>query len=249
MRPNDPAPINLCKGKRIVVVDLSWSRKDVIEMKKISQTFLILDHHKTALEELYNLPYFKYSDVGAGIDLVWDQYFGTKKMPDFLKYIALRDVWKHKDNEKAFAFTTGLPTVDDFHDLHKFYLEEKQVELVIEKGRDMLKKREKQLREISLSAIDHQWEGHTTSFINKGYPWTSDLGEHLCKNNNNVAFMWVVDEKDNLIRVSLRSNVNGGPDVSQIAKKYGGGGHKHAAGFVAVKGNDNYEKIEKFLIK
>ena len=82
MRPNDPAPIDLCKGMDVVVADISWSRKDIIEMTKVSKSLIILDHHKTAFEELDGLPNFIYGHDVAGIDVVWNRYFGFRSTPD-----------------------------------------------------------------------------------------------------------------------------------------------------------------------
>lgn len=40
-----------------------------------------------------------------------------------------------------------------------------------------------------------------------------------------------IQETEGYRKYSLRSVPNGGIDVSEIAAKFGGGGHKHAAGF------------------
>ena len=255
LRPNDPAPIELCKGKNVVVTDLSWNRVDVLEMSKVSESLLILDHHKTAFDNLDGVfddvddnSTFIFGKDCAGINLTWDYYF-TQEIPDFLRYIALRDIWQHKNNEFALAFTTGLDLLPNFLYLDRFRTDPTQIEQVTEVGRKLLLVREQQLIVIAKDVVEHEWEGYITSFINKGYPWTSDLGEYLCNQDTlKVAFMWTIDE-EGLIRVSLRSNNKEGPDVEVIAKKYGGGGHSHAAGFVIIKGNVNWKKIEKYLVK
>lgn len=62
----------------------------------------------------------------------------------------------------------------------------------------------------------------------------SDAGNILCKGEA-FAALWY-SAKDGTHH-SLRSDENG-VDVSKIAEQYGGGGHKHAAGFVLPHGEE-----------
>jgi single-stranded DNA-specific DHH superfamily exonuclease len=57
----------------------------------------------------------------------------------------------------------------------------------------------------------------------------SDLGHELANESGTYGMTWEV-LKDGNVKFSLRSN--GDFDVSGIAKQFGGGGHKNAAGFV-----------------
>ena len=56
----------------------------------------------------------------------------------------------------------------------------------------------------------------------------SDVGHELANQSGTFGLLWSID-KDNICKCSLRSN--GDYDVSAIAKAFGGGGHKNAAGF------------------
>lgn len=56
----------------------------------------------------------------------------------------------------------------------------------------------------------------------------SDVGHELANQSGTYGLLWSID-KDNRCKCSLRSN--GDYDVSAIAKAFGGGGHKNAAGF------------------
>jgi len=58
-----------------------------------------------------------------------------------------------------------------------------------------------------------------------------------------VGFL-VREESDETLKVSLRSKTN--VDVSAIAKRFGGGGHIRAAGFV-IGGMERDVLIEKLL--
>ena len=57
---------------------------------------------------------------------------------------------------------------------------------------------------------------------------TSDVGHELANQSGTFGLLWTLD-KNNVCKCSLRSN--GDYDVSAIAKAFGGGGHRNAAGF------------------
>ena len=56
----------------------------------------------------------------------------------------------------------------------------------------------------------------------------SDVGHELANQSGTFGLLWSID-KDGQCKCSLRSN--GEYDVSAIAKAFGGGGHRNAAGF------------------
>ena len=56
----------------------------------------------------------------------------------------------------------------------------------------------------------------------------SDVGHQLANASGTYGLLWYIS-KENKCKCSLRSN--GDYDVSAIAKAFGGGGHKNAAGF------------------
>jgi hypothetical protein len=69
--------------------------------------------------------------------------------------------------------------------------------------------------------------GHTVPACNVPYMWASDAGHIMAQGHPFAACFWI-DGKE--IAFSLRSAPDG-LDVSEIAKRFGGGGHKHAAAF------------------
>jgi nanoRNase/pAp phosphatase (c-di-AMP/oligoRNAs hydrolase) len=73
--------------------------------------------------------------------------------------------------------------------------------------------------------------GYTVPRINVTH-MISELGNKLAEKHPFAALYF--DTGDGKRVFSLRS-VEGGVDVSEIAKQYGGGGHPHAAGFTVNK--------------
>ena len=59
--------------------------------------------------------------------------------------------------------------------------------------------------------------------------WMSEIGARLAPDCD-FAVIWYYDHDDKRIKVSLRA-FHDRIDVSEVSKKYKGGGHKKAAGF------------------
>ena len=65
----------------------------------------------------------------------------------------------------------------------------------------------------------------------------SQLGNAIVKKGYDLGITWA--HSSDVIKVSLRSNKDGNVHVVEFSKKYGGGGHKSAAGFII----ENEEKF------
>jgi len=228
LKPQEEPPS--LKGKNVLAVDISWKRDVVERMNADADAFLILDHHKTAQEELKGLPYAVFDMNRSGVMLAWDYFYPKRPMPPFLHYIGMRDLWKHKGTE-AELFCLGFNDTERTFDAYMAYYNESQLtEQAIAKGRAFLEYRTSTLELLASLATEHTWQGHTVLVINVGYPFTSDLGDMLTNGTENVAFMWT-KKVGEPYGVSLRSAAPDGPDVGALAQFMGSGGHKHAAGF------------------
>ena len=78
--------------------------------------------------------------------------------------------------------------------------------------------------------------GHDVPVLNAPYFFSSDAGHKMGKNEPFAACYWDTEKGRTY---SLRS-ADDGVDVSEIATRFGGGGHKHAAGF-----SISYDDISK----
>jgi len=74
--------------------------------------------------------------------------------------------------------------------------------------------------------------GHDVPVANLPYTMSSDAGHQLAQGEKFAACYW--DTPDGRV-FSLRSS-DDGLDVSEIAKLFGGGGHRNAAGFKLAPG-------------
>ena len=120
-------------------------------------------------------------------------------------------------------------TLQKFESKNKFELFSNEDELLLEQ-RDVEINRYIAQKDSQMRKIITQWGIAGYVFAEQ---YVSQLGNQLCILHPDIKFSIMVDMSCNSI--SLRSAENGA-DVSEIAKHFGGGGHKHAAGFNFDKG-------------
>lgn len=243
-------------GRDVLIVDFSYKRPVLEEMAKTANTITILDHHKTAEEDLsifcqqnypqrqheMEMPFaefrnhanyqgilpiratFDMNRSGAGI--VWDHFFQTQPRPTMLNHIEDRDLWKfalRKTREiqaSVFSYPYDFKAWD-------FLMSADPVQLAVE-GEAIERKHFKDIREL-VGVVTRRMNiaGHNVPVANLPYTLTSDAGHLLAKGEAFAGCYW--DTPDGRV-FSLRST-DDGLDVSEIAKQYGGGGHKNASGF------------------
>lgn len=216
-----------------IIVDYSFD-KDIMELfiKKYNNKVCWIDHHKTAMEnnpELWNskdIDGLRQLDK-SGCELTWEWFFPHEEAPRIVELVGDRDMWKFKYGNKTRALHEYLSL--NFKEPVMDLIEVSEVEVLtnwISRGNILLDKKKEQVRRSFEQGTNITFEGHKTRVINTNFN-ISETGEYCYKNKAYpVALIWSV--RENKIICSLRSNTI---DVSEIAKKHGGGGHKFAAGF------------------
>ena len=103
-----------------------------------------------------------------------------------------------------------------------------RLEALRQEGATLDRKQQKDIAEI-IAAGRHTLTiaGHTVPACNVPSVWASDAGNLMAQGHPFAACFWIDGEQ---IAFSLRSAPDG-LDVAEIAKRFGGGGHPHAAGF------------------
>lgn len=239
-------------GRDVVMVDFSYKRPVIQEMAKTAKSILILDHHKTAAEDLLGFPavesledflkkleaydgdgapvfsLFDMERSGAGIS--WDFFNPGRARPRFINYIEDRDLWRRK-----------LPSVDLFTIALRSYPQDFDVwddlvagfqdkpEVAFNEAIGIERYYRLQVETLKKNAYEccigsKSWFGLA---VNCPYAFASEVAGELADDEHvGVCFFQL---KDGRWQYSLRSR--GSQDVSAIALEYGGGGHAKAAGF------------------
>lgn len=171
----------------------------------------------------------------CGALLTWEYYFPHKAPPSFLYLINERDcgnIWKQPQDQywgsnanifHQWCHSEGR-SFELFDRLEKLSLDD-IFELTIGAKKELAEKREYCTSLLpSIEIID--WEGYKTAYIELEKAVASDLGKMIVDTLEVDVALMLRDHYE------LRSSASKGTvDVSLIAKKYGGGGHRHAAGF------------------
>lgn len=160
------------------------------------------------------------------------------KEPHLIRLAGEYDIWDHRDPDaKVLQFGLRALSQTDFGRLveNQFSGEPTGVKLddVITQGRAIKAYCDKQNDEYSkVFAHTIKWEGLTFCALNIGQRGNSDLLNGGITPEHDACFAWRYTGNDNMVMVSLY-HIAGKEhhDLSKIAVKYGGGGHKGACGF------------------
>jgi oligoribonuclease NrnB/cAMP/cGMP phosphodiesterase (DHH superfamily) len=219
-------------GRKVYMLDFSYKYHVLCEMSLQAESILILDHHKTAEADLKaTLPInitARFDMEKSGARLAWEYFHPDTDIPSIVKFVEDRDLWRFSLNDTKnitawlFAQDYKFDVWNDADrqitwDAHEAWLA----------GYAISQKQAKDVAELCEKKFRYTIGGHDVWCVNVPYTLASDCGQLLGKGELFAASVYYDGEG---FVFSLRSDDNG-MDVSEIAKQYGGGGHKHAAGF------------------
>jgi hypothetical protein len=217
-------------GLDVAIVDFSYKRPVMVDLAAKAKSILVLDHHKTAQADLEGLSaecpnvIVEFDMERSGAVMAWQHFHPDRPVPTFFYYLQDRDLWTKK-----------LPGVDDFTMALRSYQQEfllwdklcDNVQGLITEG-GAIHRYFRTLVEIAKGhAYFKEIGGYRVPVVNASMFMSSELAGELAEGH---PFAGVYAESETHTLWSLRSRADG-VDVSEVAKQFGGGGHKHAAGF------------------
>lgn len=216
-------------GKTVLIVDFSYPREVLLQMKEAAKGVLVLDHHKTAMNDLYGLDFVQFDMMRSGAMLAWDFFNPGKDAPLLFQYIQDRDLWQWLLPSSR-EFSAGFMSVPFKFDAYAECLQSSAVESLITQGSAIVRYIDSEVRTICKHAAPRRLRSapHLTCKVVNTRTWVSEVGASLCADAD-IAVMWHMDHDTGAWRVSLRSRQ--GVDCTEVARIYGGGGHEQAAGF------------------
>lgn len=219
-------------GKNVLIVDFSYPRDVIVAMKEQAKSLVVIDHHRTAQAALEGLgDYCIFNMEKSGAVLTWEYLFPECDMPMLFAYIQDRDLWQWKLPDSK-EISAGLQVLKMTFDEWQPYLKDYALHDLKIVGSIILDYQAKQIAKATnpdrVAMVDIG--GYTVPCVNTPH-LISEIGEVLCKDYPFAAIYFDIGDK----RIySLRSDKNG-VDVSAVAGRFSGGGHKHAAGFTVPK--------------
>lgn len=221
------------KDELVYIVDFSISDPaDFDKLMLITTNIIWIDHHKTSIEKYidYEIPGLQV-DGTSGCELTWQWCFPGKPVPYVIGLIGDYDLWKfiYGEDTKVFNVATRLYDIRPYADIWEKWLDSDYFpEEELRDGRIAINYRDNYYASVARSwAYLTEIEGHSAIACNAASV-SSQLFDTL-KIDCDVLITYVFDGKK--YSVSLYAK-NPDVDVSEIAKIYGGGGHKGASGFI-----------------
>ena len=240
-RYGDPAPD--VTGKNVIIVDFSYKYDVLVALADTAASVLVIDHHKTAMADLVDVPpaelhyeaqaknstgklhaLFDMNRSGAG--LAWDFFFPAQPRPPLINHIEDRDLWlfKLEGTREIMADLFSYP--QDFATWDRLFADE--INWIRLDGVAINRQHQKTVADLVHTTKRRMLiGGHDVPVANLPFMFASDAGALMAEGELFAASYFDTPEGRTF---SLRST-DAGMDVSEIAKQYGGGGHRNAAGF------------------
>lgn len=223
---DDPPDVT---GRDMFIVDFSYKRPVLLQMIKQAASLTILDHHLSAQEDLQDLPdaIARFDMERSGAMITWRYFFPSTEPPQLLRHIQDRDLWRWA-LEGSRDIVTGLFSHPYDFDVWDDLMQPAALPQLRNDGEAIDRKHRKDLAELLPKATRRMIIGGVdVPVANLPPTMASDAAGQLAIGEPFAAVYW---DTAHSRQFSLRSSRTGA-DVSKIAEHYGGGGHRHAAGF------------------
>lgn len=249
-----PPPLPGCVA--LYICDFNYPREQMLALAQQVPFIQLLDHHKTAQDELGDLSFCYFDTTRSAAGIAWEYFQGTPP-PAFVGYVQDADLW-----------TWALPCSHEVHmavDSHPLEFQKWQeisgvtiprdphresacLENLMDDGETCLRFAHAKVNEIldNCRMATFICNGSNTITFDPDAPTTGDgvycvpvvntplMRSHVChqllNDYPNSPFSAAYCDMPGGVRDwSLRSRADF--DVSAVAKKFGGGGHRMASGF------------------
>lgn len=225
------------RGRDVYMVDFCLQPFYLMEELAESCYLVWIDHHKSAIETARSRGFVCHDmliRIGtAGCELSWEYFFGNIPMPRAVHLLGRYDVWDHSDAD-TLPFQYAMRTYSLPPDAHAWWeclFEIEDLSPRVHDGQTILLYVQNHNAEYARHAFEVELDELHCIALNR-----------MCTNSQ--AFDTIYDPKkhDAMLTFGWRNGqwtvslyaTKDKIDVSVLAKKYGGGGHKGAAGFQCV---------------
>lgn len=240
--------------REVYILDFSLPREVMDALFSGCKHVTWLDHHKTAFEMwcgavpdsgTYHAGASNYTIVldnhRSGALIAWEHFHPEQHAPLVIQNIDDRDRWQFKlptSKEIHMALQSLLPW--DFNQWAEQVMHPSCYLPLVEQGAALLRLQTRQVASAVQRAercvIFVPWQDPTSAgrcprpgLAVNATVHASEIGNELAKASGTYGLIWYFDSATKRANVSLRSTDE--YDVSAIAKEFGGGGHRNAAGF------------------
>jgi len=236
-RGDDPMPD--VTGADLYFVDFVYEKERMDEIAKDASSLIVLDHHAGVQEVTESFPGSVFDNERSGATLAWNYFHPGVPVPLLLSFVEDDDLFLFTlpDTRAVVSYLAVKPYTFESWDELKEMLDDPT------KSEDFLTKVRTYAEYFELLAqlaVDHAklvlFEGYEVYFATAHpfKPMKSLVGNLLAKKKGPFALVVAAHPKG--FGVSIRGD--GTIDVSEIASRYGGNGHKSSSGFLIPTGGE-----------
>jgi len=232
---DEPLP-TMDEGSRVVIADFSYPKDVLLDLASKMNEVIVLDHHRSAARNLSGLPSLEAVERGesalgvrfdmdkSGAVLAWEFFHPQEAVPELLRYVEDKDLWRFRLDDSR-AVSAALSSYPKRFELWQgLRLDELKRE-----GKVLLRLLDRWVKRLVASAYWREVGGYRVPVVNTPM-LGSDVGNRLCQTHPEAPFAACYSDHDEHTRHwELRSI--GTFDVSEVAQRLGGGGHRNASGF------------------
>lgn len=250
-------------GKHVLIGDFSFKRDVLREMGKAARSIIVLDHHQTAQADLAEwaidditgefwadddpLKSVAFNDdhIGQPIAAVFDmersgarmvwEFCHAHPVPRLIELIEDRDLWRF-NHEMTKPFGVWLRCEPFDFERWELIAQElndgRDCQRIMDEAQAMQRFFDQKVAEIARLSRIGMIDGHEVPLCNCPPMFASEVGHKLLDDNPCAPFVACYSDQGKARGYSLRSR-DDRMSVSEVARKFGGGGHRNAAGFGA----------------
>jgi len=214
----------------VVMLDFAYSRATSLALASQAHSLLVLDHHKTALDELGDLPFARLDMQQSGAGLAWRHFHPCTEVPRLVRTVEDGDLWRHAltDTRAVYMRLSYEPrTFGNWDRIAQMTSTMGGFEAFAAEGRLLQDERDFQVERLLMRRFEVMLQGERGLAAESPAAFRSEVGHRLAEMSGTFGLVWYPRGRG--YRVSLRSI--GEYDVERLARHFGGGGHRNAAGF------------------
>lgn len=239
------------KDKHLIFVDCSPKEQDLEFLFSNNKTIKVLDHHigvnyylNAARDKYSNFELYFCDNFKSGIGIC-ESYLGLEKS-NLTKFIQDYDLFKfeYEDTKYVMNYIFSMNDKFDFESLLKLERSlntKESLDIIIFEGKIIEGYTQKLVKSISESSFEKNINGTKVKFCNSPQ-FKNEISEFILSKEADVDFVIVYNFNGTKNACSARSSVSGKNfDCSKFAQKFGGNGHRNAAGFSVAEIKDIWE--------
>lgn len=239
----DDLEVSILKDESVIMADVSFPIEKMIEINKLTNNmFVWIDHHISAIREYYNYVINNDNNICVAVldnkmaacQGTWKHLFPDKEIPKAITLLGKYDIFDKSDidewNNVINPFQYGMRrlcnSLDEFPT--ELFEDNSLIDKIIEDGNIILSYQAKSDELKAKSSFEAKLNNLNAICLNGGGFGSSAFNSVYDEDKHDIMLSFFFNGKEWIVSLyTTKDNV----DCSVIAKTFGGGGHKGAAGF------------------